>query len=188
MGSRPGRSASNHTMLHSIFKRAVRDQLIITNPLRAHRAAEGHHEEVPNAHLRRVRAPHHRVWQPAGKGSGVDFPVRMHDVRHARASWLLAEGSDLKSVMNAWATPRSKPPKLPPPCPRPTEKPPRPRPSPTPTTATQMALPGIRGPPSSRRCSQAEGQRSKHRLLCGRASAESRMRSPIPHPWECRWS
>jgi integrase len=40
-----------------------------------------------------------RVWLPAVKASGIDFPARMHDVRHAHASWLLAEGSDLKSVM-----------------------------------------------------------------------------------------
>src|SRR3954452_5767256 len=48
--------------------------------------------------------PHHhtsrtRVWLPAVKASGVDFGVRMHDLRHAHASWLLAEGSDLRSVM-----------------------------------------------------------------------------------------
>ena len=40
-----------------------------------------------------------RVWLPAVKASGVDFNVRMHDLRHAHASWLLAGGSDLKSVM-----------------------------------------------------------------------------------------
>jgi integrase len=40
-----------------------------------------------------------RVWQPAVNASGVDFAVRMHDLRHAHASWLLAEGSDLRSVM-----------------------------------------------------------------------------------------
>ena len=40
-----------------------------------------------------------RIWQPAVKASGIGFPVRMHDLRHAHASWLLAEGSDLKSVM-----------------------------------------------------------------------------------------
>ena len=27
------------------------------------------------------------------------FPVRVHDLRHAHASWLLAGGADLKSVM-----------------------------------------------------------------------------------------
>lgn len=40
------------------------------------------------------------VWLPAVKASGVDFPVRVHDLRHAHASWLLAGGSDLKSVMD----------------------------------------------------------------------------------------
>jgi integrase len=41
-----------------------------------------------------------RVWRPAVKASGVDFAVRVHDLRHAHASWLLAGGSDLKSVMD----------------------------------------------------------------------------------------
>jgi site-specific recombinase XerD len=41
-----------------------------------------------------------RVWQPTVKASGVTFNVRMHDLRHAHASWLLAGGSDLKSVMD----------------------------------------------------------------------------------------
>ena len=41
-----------------------------------------------------------RVWLPAVKASGVDFDVRIHDLRHAHASWLLAGGSDLKSVMD----------------------------------------------------------------------------------------
>ena len=41
-----------------------------------------------------------RVWLPAVKASGVSFNVRMHDLRHAHASWLLAGGSDLKSVMD----------------------------------------------------------------------------------------
>ena len=31
--------------------------------------------------------------------SGIDFNVRMHDLRHAHASWLLAGGADLKTVM-----------------------------------------------------------------------------------------
>src|SRR3954453_8299952 len=41
-----------------------------------------------------------RIWRPAVKTSGVDFDVRVHDLRHAHASWLLAGGSDLKSVMD----------------------------------------------------------------------------------------
>ena len=40
-----------------------------------------------------------RFWKPAVERSGIDFPVRMHDLRHAHASWLLAGGADLKSVM-----------------------------------------------------------------------------------------
>jgi integrase len=40
-----------------------------------------------------------RIWLPAVKASAVDFPVRVHDLRHAHASWLLAGGADLKSVM-----------------------------------------------------------------------------------------
>ena len=41
-----------------------------------------------------------RVWLPAIRASGVDFDVRVHDLRHAHASWLLAGGSDLRSVMD----------------------------------------------------------------------------------------
>jgi len=41
-----------------------------------------------------------RVWLPAISASGVDFGVRVNDLRHAHASWLLAGGSDLKSVMD----------------------------------------------------------------------------------------
>ena len=40
-----------------------------------------------------------RVWRPAVAASG-GFDVRVHDLRHAHASWLLAGGSDLKSVMD----------------------------------------------------------------------------------------
>ena len=41
-----------------------------------------------------------RIWQPAVKASGIAFNVRVHDLRHAHASWLLAGGADLKSVMD----------------------------------------------------------------------------------------
>ena len=40
-----------------------------------------------------------RVWLPAVRASGLDFNIRMHDLRHAHASWLLAGGADLKGVM-----------------------------------------------------------------------------------------
>jgi len=40
-----------------------------------------------------------RCWKPAVEQSGIDFNVRIHDLRHAHASWLLAGGADLKAVM-----------------------------------------------------------------------------------------
>ena len=40
-----------------------------------------------------------RFWRPAVTKAGIDVPLRMHDLRHAHASWLLAGGADLKSVM-----------------------------------------------------------------------------------------
>ena len=40
-----------------------------------------------------------KVWLPALDRSGLDFHVRIHDLRHAHASWLLAGGADLKAVM-----------------------------------------------------------------------------------------
>lgn len=73
-----------------------------------------------------------RIWLPAVKASGIDFGVRVHDLRHAQASWLLAGAADLKSVMGAWATRRSSPPRST-----------RTR-SPTPTNA-----PSTHSPPSS---------------------------------------
>jgi integrase len=38
------------------------------------------------------------VWLPALKKAGLDFHVRVHDLRHAHASWLLAGGADLQVV------------------------------------------------------------------------------------------
>lgn len=40
-----------------------------------------------------------RVWLPAVQASGVNFSVRVYDLRHAHASWLLAGGADPKGVM-----------------------------------------------------------------------------------------
>jgi integrase len=41
-----------------------------------------------------------RSWQPAVKAAGFPTGLRMHDLRHAHASWLLAGGADLKTVMD----------------------------------------------------------------------------------------
>ena len=41
-----------------------------------------------------------RVWLPAVENAQIDFGVRMHDLRRAHASWLLAGGVDLKGVMD----------------------------------------------------------------------------------------
>ena len=40
-----------------------------------------------------------KVWLPAVDRAGISFNVRMHDLRHAHASWLLAGGADLVGVM-----------------------------------------------------------------------------------------
>jgi integrase len=40
-----------------------------------------------------------RVWLPALERAGLGFHVRVHDLRHAHASWLLAGGADLRTVM-----------------------------------------------------------------------------------------
>ena len=40
-----------------------------------------------------------RYWRPAVARAGIDFNVRVHDLRHAHASWLLAGGADLATVM-----------------------------------------------------------------------------------------
>jgi integrase len=41
-----------------------------------------------------------RVWLPAVKTTGLDFHLRWHDLRHTNASWMLAGGADLKTVMD----------------------------------------------------------------------------------------
>jgi site-specific recombinase XerD len=41
-----------------------------------------------------------RVWLPAVKATALDFHLRWHDLRHTNASWLLAGGADLKTVMD----------------------------------------------------------------------------------------
>ncbi|MBA3741982.1 tyrosine-type recombinase/integrase [Sporichthya sp.] len=41
-----------------------------------------------------------RVWLPALEKAQLAHHVRMHDLRHAHASWLLVGGADLKTVMD----------------------------------------------------------------------------------------
>ena len=38
------------------------------------------------------------IWYPAVKSAGLMTRVRIHDLRHAHASWLLAGGADLQVV------------------------------------------------------------------------------------------
>jgi hypothetical protein len=47
---------------------------------------------IPRAWLRQ------QIWEPALSHAGLGFHVRVHDLRHAHASWLLAGGADLQSV------------------------------------------------------------------------------------------
>ena len=50
---------------------------------------DGH---VPGEWFRRA------VWQPALRSAGLDDRLRLHDLRHSHASWLLAGGADLQIV------------------------------------------------------------------------------------------
>ncbi len=50
---------------------------------------DGH---IPNDWFRR------QIWQPAITAAGITLNVRIHDLRHAHASWLLAGGANLQVV------------------------------------------------------------------------------------------
>ena len=39
-----------------------------------------------------------RVWQPALAAAGITRRVRLHDLRHTHASWVLAGGADVQIV------------------------------------------------------------------------------------------
>lgn len=47
---------------------------------------------IPRAWVRQ------QIWEPALTRAGLGFHVRVHDLRHAHASWLLAGGADLQTV------------------------------------------------------------------------------------------
>jgi len=70
---------------------------------RARRRTEGHDEprgvrtrqtdgHLPRDWFRR------QLWLPACLAAGIDPPIRLHDLRHSHASWLLAGGADLQVV------------------------------------------------------------------------------------------
>jgi hypothetical protein len=40
----------------------------------------------------------HRVFRPAAEAAGLDWRVRVHDLRHASASWALAGGATVQQV------------------------------------------------------------------------------------------
>ncbi|WP_261560272.1 tyrosine-type recombinase/integrase [Frankia tisae] len=70
---------------------------------RAKRRAEG--KDNPRKRRRRDTDGHipgdwfrKQVWHPAVEAAGIGRRVRVHDLRHAHASWLLAGGADLQVV------------------------------------------------------------------------------------------
>jgi hypothetical protein len=56
---------------------------------------DGH---IPRAWFRR------NVWQPALAAADIGLKVRVHDLRHAHASWLIAGGADLQSSRSGSGT------------------------------------------------------------------------------------
>ncbi|KAB2390520.1 tyrosine-type recombinase/integrase [Actinomadura montaniterrae] len=70
---------------------------------RARRRADG--KDNPRQPRRRETDGHvpanwfrNKIWKPALKKADLDPKVRIHDLRHAHASWLLAGGADLQVV------------------------------------------------------------------------------------------
>jgi site-specific recombinase XerD len=67
------------------------------DPTRATRAVGGSRPSDTERHISRTWF-RRQIWEPALEQAGLAFHVRVHDLRHAHASWLLAGGADLQAV------------------------------------------------------------------------------------------
>jgi site-specific recombinase XerD len=73
---------------------------------RAERRADGKDDPRNGGLGRKINTDGHiprrwfaqHIWKPAVTSAGLDFNVRVHDLRHAHASWLLAGGADIQAV------------------------------------------------------------------------------------------
>jgi integrase len=73
---------------------------------RALRRADGKDDPRNGGLGRRINTDGHiprrwfgqHIWTPAVSAAGLEFTVRMHDLRHAHASWLLAGRADIQVV------------------------------------------------------------------------------------------
>jgi integrase len=61
------------------------------------RASRGPHTPEADRHISRTWF-RRQIWEPALTQAGLPFHVRVHDLRHAHASWLLSGGADLQAV------------------------------------------------------------------------------------------
>jgi integrase len=61
------------------------------------RASRATRSSQADRHISRTWFRRH-IWEPALIQAGLPFHVRVHDLRHAHASWLLSGGADLQAV------------------------------------------------------------------------------------------
>ncbi len=67
-----------------------------TDPTRTSRRPHTANATDGERHISRTWFRRH-IWEPALHNAGLPFHVRVHDLRHAHASWLLAGGADLQA-------------------------------------------------------------------------------------------